>query len=239
LPDIKELIENLYGLLPGDCFAWSSTTFGQPDASGDYKQAFVYDNVDIVPHEKSNSHFLRCVRGGWGTFKSMVKGMVTDSVTGLPVPSANVSLTDSLNTTLTALTDADGGYTISEVAAGEFTVIVSKSGYASQSVAGTIDPGQVVIINATLTKQFITTTLGDYGNVTVIEITGDYDAKNPDGSINAMPRQEIAKEFLRNHADEYDFFVIFTNFDFSMPDADAKAFYLEVKNDTQAYTDFR
>ncbi|MEW6417392.1 MAG: PKD domain-containing protein [Nitrospirota bacterium] len=87
--------------------------------------------------------------------------------------------------------------------------------------------------NTFTTKSFIVKTLGDYGNVTVIEVTGNYDAKNPDGSINALPRQEIAKEFLKNHPDEYDFFVIFTNFDFSMPDASAKAFYLEVKNDVQ------
>ncbi len=85
----------------------------------------------------------------------------------------------------------------------------------------------------TLSLSFTATTIGDYGNVTVIEVTGNYDAKNPDGSINTLPRQKIAKEFLKNHPDEYDFFVIFTNFDFSMPDADAKAFYLEVKNDTQ------
>ncbi len=30
-----------------------------------------------------------------------------------------------------------------------------------------------------------------------------------------------------------DFFVIFSNFDFTMPDVSAKAFYLEVKNNTQ------
>ena len=55
----------------------------------------------------------------------------------------------------------------------------------------------------------------------------------PDGTINDLPRQEIAKEFLRLHKDEYDFLVIFSNFDFELPEAEAKAFYLEVKNDTQ------
>lgn len=75
--------------------------------------------------------------------------------------------------------------------------------------------------------------LGDYGNVTVMEVTGSYDAGNPDGTINDFPRQEIAKEFYKNHADSYDFLVIFSNFDFTMPEPAAKAFYLEVKNDTQ------
>jgi hypothetical protein len=75
-------------------------------------------------------------------------------------------------------------------------------------------------------------TLGDYGNVTVMEVTGNYDEDNPDGTSNHIPRQEIAKEFFKTHKDEYDFLVIFTNFDFKMR-PDAKAFYLTVKNDTR------
>lgn len=80
---------------------------------------------------------------------------------------------------------------------------------------------------------FTATTLGDYGNVTVMEVTGNYDANNPDGSINSDPRKTIAKEFYRLHKDEYDFLVMFSNFDFQMPDPAAKAFYLHVKNDTR------
>lgn len=81
--------------------------------------------------------------------------------------------------------------------------------------------------------QFTAKALGDYGNITVMEVTGNYDAKNPDGSINTLPRQVIAKEFYKNHQDNFDFMVIFSNFNFTMPDPDAKAFYLEIKNDTQ------
>ncbi|MEM7828181.1 MAG: CARDB domain-containing protein, partial [Candidatus Aenigmatarchaeota archaeon] len=75
--------------------------------------------------------------------------------------------------------------------------------------------------------------IGDYGNVTVMEVTGNYDANNPDGTINSTPREIIAKEFFKFHKDEYDFLVIFTNFDFKMPESDVKAFYLGIKNDTQ------
>jgi hypothetical protein len=102
--------------------------------------------------------------------------------------------------------------------------VTSKNSYGFSSSSGDV---------LFTTLQFTVTTLGDYGNVTVMEVTGNYDAKNPDGSINTLPRQEIAKEFFRAHADTYDFIVIFANFDFQMPEADAKAFYLEVKNDTQ------
>ena len=82
-------------------------------------------------------------------------------------------------------------------------------------------------------QDFSTKTLGDYGNVTVMEVTGSYDAKNPEGTINSLPRQIITEEFFKTHKDEYDFIVIFSNFDFQMPDAEAKAFYLHVKNDIQ------
>ncbi|MBE2887842.1 hypothetical protein [Geobacter anodireducens] len=72
--------------------------------------------------------------------------------------------------------------------------------------------------------------LGDYGNVTVMEVNGNYNEYNVDGTINAVPRQVIAKEFFRTHNDDYDFLVIFTNFDFTIT-SDTVAFYLQVKND--------
>jgi hypothetical protein len=78
---------------------------------------------------------------------------------------------------------------------------------------------------------FLPRIISDYGNVTVMEVTGNYNAKKADGTINSEPRQAITKEFLKTHKDGYDFLVIFSNFDFQMPDAEAKAFYLHVKND--------
>src|SRR3990172_7032825 len=80
---------------------------------------------------------------------------------------------------------------------------------------------------------FTAVSLGDYGNATVMEVSGNYNAKNADGTVNAAPRQAIAHEFYKTHKDEYDFLVIFTNFDFQMPEGETKAFYEGVKNDTQ------
>jgi len=84
-----------------------------------------------------------------------------------------------------------------------------------------------------LVPKFKATTIGDFGNVTVMEVRGDYNSNNPDGFVNDIARQEIAKEFLKGHADDYDFMIVFSNFDFAMPESQAKAFYLGVKNDTQ------
>ncbi len=167
--------------------------------------------------------------------KGSINGIVTDSSTGLPVNSATVSVTDSFNITQTALTGSDGKYTHDGIASGAFTGTITKDGFTPYHFSGSISPGQTVTINAPLSPatNFTVTALGDFGNVTVMEVAGNYDSKNPDGSLNTLPRQEIAKEFFRTHQDQYDFFVIFSNFDFSMPDASAKAFYLEVKNDTQ------
>ncbi len=81
-------------------------------------------------------------------------------------------------------------------------------------------------------QDFTVKNIGDYGNVTVMEASGNYDAELPDGTSNVEPRQLIAREFLKTHKDEYDFLVIFTNFSFRMP-KDAVAFYQGVRNDVR------
>lgn len=80
-------------------------------------------------------------------------------------------------------------------------------------------------------QDFTAKTIGDFGNVTVMEVTGNYDGKNPDGSFNSGARQAISREFLRTHKDQHDFLIIFSNFDFQMPDLVSRAFYHPVKND--------
>jgi subtilase family serine protease/fibronectin type 3 domain-containing protein len=80
-------------------------------------------------------------------------------------------------------------------------------------------------------EDFTAKHMGDYGNVSVMEVTGNYDANNSDGSVNTVPRQVIATEFFKTHKDDYDFLVIFSNFDFRMPEAEVKGFYLHIKND--------
>jgi hypothetical protein len=77
-------------------------------------------------------------------------------------------------------------------------------------------------------QDFTATTLADFGDITVMEVEGDYDADVPE---SYTARQEIAKEFFKSHPDDYDFFIIFSNFDFRMPQAEAKGFYQGVKND--------
>ncbi len=58
-------------------------------------------------------------------------------------------------------------------------------------------------------------------DVVVMSLAGNYNLMLADGSSNIEPRTEIAKAFLRAHADNYDFIVVFSNFEFDTKDATA------------------
>ena len=63
------------------------------------------------------------------------------------------------------------------------------------------------------------------GNVAVVEINGDYSRGKTE------PRTVIAKEFYKNFADDYDFIVTFSTFEFET--GDATAFCMPVRNDVK------
>lgn len=75
--------------------------------------------------------------------------------------------------------------------------------------------------------------LGDFDNVAVMEVTGNYDVIDGYGRTNLEPRRTIAKEFYRTHSDDYDFLVIFTNFDIRMLSPQTRAVFLPAKNDVR------
>ncbi len=75
----------------------------------------------------------------------------------------------------------------------------------------------------------------DVDLVTVMTVTGteNYFSNFTNGTSNYNPRALVAQKFYETHKDEYDFLVIFTNFDFFMPQAGAKGFYSGIRNDVQ------
>ncbi|MDC8013722.1 CARDB domain-containing protein [Tahibacter soli] len=70
-------------------------------------------------------------------------------------------------------------------------------------------------------KAVLTST--DIGNVTVMQIDGNYDRGQ------TAPRQNVATAFLSQHPDAYDFLIAFTTFEFET--GDATAFYNAIRND--------
>ena len=81
-------------------------------------------------------------------------------------------------------------------------------------------------------KAFTANPLGDFDDVAVLEVSGDYDALIND-VWNHEARKVLAREFYRTHGDDYDFLVIFTNFDFTLPEARAAAYFTSVQNRVQ------
>ncbi|MCG8519633.1 MAG: Ig-like domain-containing protein [Pseudomonadales bacterium] len=71
----------------------------------------------------------------------------------------------------------------------------------------------------------------DTDNVSIIEFSGNYDKSLPSDVTNSAARAVVAREFYRTHADEYDFLVVFTDFEFDT--GDALAFFNPVRNDIQ------
>jgi hypothetical protein len=79
---------------------------------------------------------------------------------------------------------------------------------------------------------FILKNLGDSGNVSIMEVDGNYDAKNLNGTTNDQPRKSIATEYFKSHVDT-DFLVFLSTFDYAMPEATSQGFYTPVRNDVQ------
>ncbi|MBL4674281.1 MAG: terpene cyclase/mutase family protein, partial [Arenicella sp.] len=68
----------------------------------------------------------------------------------------------------------------------------------------------------------------DIDGISVIKFSGNYDRDDSTGKTNAAARAVVAKEFYRSHSDDYDFLVVFSDFEFDT--GSAVAFHLGVSN---------
>lgn len=145
-------------------------------------------------------------------------GPSTGTLTGNVKDQAGANVSGATVTTNTggysATTDANGNYTISNVAAGTYDVTASKSGYNSQTQSGkTVTAGQTTTVNFTITRQtgtltgnvkdqaganlsgaIVTTNTGGYsattdanGNYTITNVaTGTYDVTASKAGYNSQ-----------------------------------------------------
>jgi alpha-L-arabinofuranosidase len=77
-----------------------------------------------------------------------ISGAVTDSMTGSGIPGATVSDTAGSSTA-----DGDGGYTLSDVPSGAYTVTASAPGYASLSVQASVAADTTTSLNFNLVPE--------------------------------------------------------------------------------------
>jgi len=73
--------------------------------------------------------------------------------------------------------------------------------------------------------------LGDLGNVAIMEVGAGFDLAYLYGSPNPAPLREIVRRYFKTHAD-LDFLVLLTDFG-KVPEPSAKGFYQQVKNEVR------
>ncbi len=71
----------------------------------------------------------------------------------------------------------------------------------------------------------------DIDGISVIRFSGNYDSGIGTDNVNAAARAVVAREFYRTHSDDYDFLVVFTDFEFET--GPARAFHLGVSNNIE------
>jgi hypothetical protein len=82
--------------------------------------------------------------------KGTIDGTVVNAITGVPIPGATIAVTDAQGVTKTETSRVDGGFTMTDVAIGDFTGSAMKLGYATYGFAGLSASGQTTVITARL-----------------------------------------------------------------------------------------
>jgi len=111
-----------------------------------------------------------------------VTGFVTDLSTTLPVPSASVSITDSGGVTQTVVTDMNGQYTINDLREGNFTGTITKGGYTTHPLSGTVTASQTLTLNAALTRIYPVISQIAVTNITINSATVTWTTDQPTDS---------------------------------------------------------
>ncbi|MEW6585607.1 MAG: carboxypeptidase regulatory-like domain-containing protein, partial [Nitrospirota bacterium] len=110
--------------------------------------------------------------------KGSIAGNVTDSCTGLAISGVSITIGDSLDISHTATTDDSGGYTVSGINRGGFTVLFEKAGYENNSVTGTLNAGETKTLNVQLTPikpltvKIISPLDGEVLSVSAVDVEG-------------------------------------------------------------------
>lgn len=108
--------------------------------------------------------------------------------------------------------------------------VASANAAGGHRLRDCVEPMDIGAISAALPAQAKTVAgFESVGNVAVIEYGAAYDR----GTSEA--RMEVSKKFYQHHADEYDFLIVFTTFEFNT--GEALAFYNPIRNDVQGVGD--
>ncbi|MCF6137925.1 carboxypeptidase regulatory-like domain-containing protein [Pseudalkalibacillus berkeleyi] len=103
--------------------------------------------ISLVANEVREVNFVLRVSPG------TIFGKVTDQTTGEPIVGANVNILDTNGLVIaTTATNTLGNYFVDRLAAGSYTVSVTKSSYAKQTKGAIVNTGELTNVNITLSK---------------------------------------------------------------------------------------
>lgn len=111
------------------------------NASG-YQAAF--QRVSVPPSQTANANFTLNSQPG------AISGTVTDAGTMNPIPDATVSLYQGENFLGYILTDANGNYSILNLASGDYFVVTSADGYETQILPATVTANMTTTVDFAL-----------------------------------------------------------------------------------------
>lgn len=154
----------------------------------------------VYPYLPSGNIIASDIEGGLfvlgATYKKgcYVEGIVTDSITDLPLQGVTVTIQNEVQTDVSK---ADGSYAVSSVNTGVKTVTYNKTGYASKTYSFNLVTGQLIIQNVELVP------LPPF-NLTVIVVDQQTSAPINDALIR-LEATEIQHEGTTNAVGEEDF----------------------------------
>jgi hypothetical protein len=102
--------------------------------------------IASAPVRAATPHvFDRTAASSAGVVSGDVGGTVSDSTSGSPIPSAEVSITRGTAIIANTVTDAFGRFLIHDIPTGDYTLAVHFIGYAAKSVPVTIKEGTIKV----------------------------------------------------------------------------------------------
>ena len=96
-------------------------------------------------------------------------GTVTDATNGNPLPNVNARILDGPDANRSAVTDANGRFTIPDVAAGSFLVQFTRSDYETRSIPVSVGGDTNVTVQITAQQASVTRFYGTYNTALTIK----------------------------------------------------------------------
>ncbi len=108
-------------------------------------------------------------------------------------------------------------------------ILIVTTFFSYHLSANSIDPVENIDIP---TGAYSARFVRDIGHITQIEYSGNLEFIPSQMNATYAARAVAAKEFYRTHTDEYDFLIIFSDFNYAAPEH-VKAFYLPISNNLE------